>query len=920
MPHINFGGLAQALLLQAELLVPMWLPGGRVRGHEYRCASLSGGVGESCSVNLKNGKWADFAGDDNCRGLDLISLYAAIHGLTMARAAIELARDLGLEDIAHLHHDAANGMHVARANPVRKLHPPATAPSQPSHPEPARERWRTMMPVPSNAPVPTFWHSFRSMSDIEHKAPYRVNGQLLGYVVRFRTSDGGKETLPYTWCRSERDGSMKWHWRQFDEPRPLFYPGGEHPDGRTVLLVEGEIKAQTLQALLESAAPGIYCVASWPGGSKSWSKAAWDWLAGCTVLLWPDCDAKRAPLTRQERESCLDELAHAVLRQSKPLLPEAKQPGMMAMRGIGAMLRDRHGCSVSLLPIPKPGAVDDGWDARDAIETDGWDGARMLAFFGRAQPLPYEIGTGKSAPSSATFVARTVQVGGVGQGLRQSGDGLNNRRTPLDSHSGDELGDGVEDAFQAHLDFIVRQSNLSGPWAVQVNRKLVIAALRKAPDLAGCIGFDELRVGVSVRRPWPWRDGTGAPKDTDDLRLGDFLSTTYGLRSGPRNALSEAIDTVADDARFHPVRDWLNGLVWDGNERIDTWLIHVLDFDVEALSGKFCRYLELVGRFVLLGLVARVMRPGCKFDYAMVLEGKGGIGKSTFIKALVGEEFFSDTHFDIGAGKDGFEQFEGLWAYELSELTALRKADSEQIKQFFSSQVDRYRGAYGRYVQDHPRQVVIFCSTNKKQYLFDLSGNRRFWPVWLPGPVNLEWLAKYRAQLFAEALVRFTQGERYFPSSQEEETYFVPEQEKRLVETSVQSRLYELLTRKEVRQGEGRLTLDLTAKTTFVTIHQLVEALGTDAGKSGPMLESQIRSWLERYGWENRREKTGLRRRGYACPQLWPPTIEEDDEGTAQVPSAQPATSASALTSDSSMPESGTRLTEGKRGSDDAPL
>lgn len=885
LPPINYPALANALLAMAETLVPMWLPGGKFNqgGGEYVCASLSGGKGSSCSVNLKTGRWGDFAGEE--KGNDLIGLYAAIHGLTMARAAVELARDMGLEDVANVRRDAG---HTRRQQPS----PP---PVQAKKPEAERESWRTMMPVPPNAPAPTFRHQYRSDADIQHKAAYRVGGQVLGYVVRFKTSDGGKETLPYTWCKSERDGTMKWHWRQFDEPRPLFYPGGEHPGDRTVVLVEGEIKAEVLQAVLEATAPGVYCVVSWPGGSKAWAKALWDWLAGRTVLLWPDCDAKHAPLTKAERDSCEDELARTVLLQSKPLLPEEKQPGMMAMLGIGAMLRSQQGCTVSLLPIPKPGEVEDGWDARDAIEKDGWDGARILAFFGQAQPLPGDAGA-NGAASSPTDASREAASSGGGGGK------INDRPATADD---DSTEDG--DAFKAHLKFIQRQMDLPGPWAIQVNRKLVITALRKAPALTGCIGFDELRGGVCVREAWPWREGVGAPKDTDDLRLGDYLSTAYSLKSAPRNALSEAIDTVADDRRFHPIRDWLQGLEWDEKSRIDKWLIHVLGFNVESLPRKLRRYLEFVGRFVLLGLVARVMRPGCKFDYSLVLEGKGGIGKSTFIKVLVGEEFFSDTHFDIGAGKDGFEQFEGLWAYELSELTALRKADSEQIKQFFSSQVDRYRGAYGRYVQDHPRQLLIFCSTNKKQYLFDLSGNRRFWPIWLPGRVNLEWLAKYREQLFAEAISLFMKGERYYPSPEEEEAYFVPEQEKRLVETSVQSRLYELLTREGARNGEGRLTLELTANTPFVTIHQLVEALGTDAGKSGPMLESQIRAWLERYGWESMREKTGQRRRGFARPDAWPPTIEDDDAPAPSDP-------------DPSTPDPGARPVDGNGGSDDEPF
>src|SRR5207237_4884990 len=139
-------------------------------------------------------------------------------------------------------------------------------------------------------------------------------------------------------------------------------------------------------------------------------------------------------------------------------------------------------------------------------------------------------------------------------------------------------------------------------------------------------------------------------------------------------------------------------------------LMYVLDIDPSTLPEQRRRYFELVGKFILMGLVARVMKPGVKFDYSPVFEGKGGIGKSTFVETLVGKEYFSDTHFDIGGGKEGMEQLEGLWAYELSELTAFKRADSEQIKQFFSSTVDRFRGAYGKYVQAQRRQCVILCT------------------------------------------------------------------------------------------------------------------------------------------------------------------------------------------------------------------
>jgi predicted P-loop ATPase len=613
----------------------------------------------------------------------------------------------------------------------------------------------------------------------------------------------------------------------------------------------------------------VYLVASWPGGCKAWDKADWSWLNGCTVLLWADCDGHRVPLDKKERDACLDDSAQEIAQAMKPLLPVEKQPGMAAMLGIGALLRDSHACTVQMLPIPEPLEVTDGWDCADAITTDGWDGERVIAFFGRAQPL-------SCAGSDGAAGGRP----GKPVGHSGKGGGADSAAPPADAGGGGgDDGDG-NDAFQGHLDFIVDSLKLKGPHEIGVTRKLLITALRKAPALKNCLGFNELTDVPSTRVALPWRTASGPLIDSDDLALGDWLSTTYHLKSASRAALSEAMDTVADAQRFHPVRDWLNGLQHDGKPRLEKWLIHVLGIDptpTKEFPPNLKRYLELVGRYMLLGLVARVMKPGCKFDYSPVLEGRGGIGKSTFVKVLVGEEFFSDTHFDIGQGKDGMEQFAGVWAYELSELTALRRADSEQVKQFFSSQKDRFRGAYGRYVQDHPRQLVIFCSTNKKQYLYDTTGNRRFWPFLVKNAINLEWLRKWREQLFAEAMALFLAGERIYPSLEEEDLYFVPEQEKRLVETSVQSRLYELLTREGAPGGEGKATVELNVLTKFVTIDKLVIALGTDPGKASSILESQIRGWLEAYGWESGRESTGARRRGFSKPEIWPPVIKDDE-------------------------------------------
>ncbi|MGQ3227088.1 MAG: VapE domain-containing protein, partial [Hydrogenophaga sp.] len=247
LPPIKYAELAEALLARGEQLVSAWLPGGRKHGHEYICGSLDGGQGSSCSVNLVTGAWADFSTE--ARGKDLLSLYAAIHDLTMAKAAVQVARDEGLEDVAGVQRSATH---------ERIERPPAPPPP----PKPKEdEGWKTVRPVPPGSPEANFRHQYRQPQDLEHVSAYRVGEELHGYVVRFRTSDGGKDTLPRTWCVSARDGAFKWHWKQFDEPRPLFLPGGAMPEGRTVVLVEGEIKGEVLQQLLDETSPGVYCVA-----------------------------------------------------------------------------------------------------------------------------------------------------------------------------------------------------------------------------------------------------------------------------------------------------------------------------------------------------------------------------------------------------------------------------------------------------------------------------------------------------------------------------------------------------------------------------------------------------------------------------------------------------------------------------------
>ena len=373
--------------------------------------------------------------------------------------------------------------------------------------------------------------------------------------------------------------------------------------------------------------------------------------------------------------------------------------------------------------------------------------------------------------------------------------------------------------------------------------------------------------------------------------LGLYLSQTYGLPSIPRAALLEAIETVAHTRPFHPVREYLQRLEWDGKTRLDKWLVHVIGESPQSLPPRVFKYLSQVGRFWLIAMCARVMEPGCKFDYCPVLEGPGGMGKSTLARALASPDFFSDAHFDLTRGKEGQEQVQGVWLYELAELANLGKAEVNLIKAFISMMVDRYRPSYGRTVEAFPRQCVMVGTTNEDTYLRDRTGNRRFWPIPVRHRILMDWLLRNRDQLFAEAMQAYLRGDPYNPTPEDEERLYVPMQDSRVVETAVLSEMQHLFTRSPAATGIGAVVNELTE---FVTLAQVTMALGVDAAKSNIMLESQVRAWFKQEGWERvKRQVNSVRAWGYQRPKNWPPRQPDETPMPDSPPVAEPVPSTS---------------------------
>ena len=244
------------------------------------------------------------------------------------------------------------------------------------------------------------------------------------------------------------------------------------------------------------------------------------------------------------------------------------------------------------------------------------------------------------------------------------------------------------------------------------------------PLLRGGICFNELTQRVDVVKQLGWNRGSSGPglDDNDMNNIHLYCERTYGITS--LKLIEEAVHIVANRNRFHPVRDFLNSLKWDGQPRIRYALHHFLGADT---SDYTCEILK----FFMLGAVSRVFMPGIKFDYIICVVGDQGAGKSTFFRLLaVDDDWFTDDLKDLESGKV-YEKLQGHWIIELSEMLATNNARSnEAIKSFLSRQKEIYRTPYERYPKDRPRQCVFAGTTNKISFLpSDRTGNRRFLPI-----------------------------------------------------------------------------------------------------------------------------------------------------------------------------------------------
>jgi predicted P-loop ATPase len=671
MQEFNFKRIAEAARNGAESLIKSWLPDGKREGREWSALNPTRSDTKlgSFKINLSTGAWADFSSGD--QGGDLISLFAYLHGMDQLAAARDVAAQLGMsaEEI--------------EAQPAKAAAPKSDKPV-----------WKPLDVVPADAPVAPVAHPVRGKPEMWW-AYQTAQGGLIGYVYRFRTSDGGKETLPLCYAESDT-GRREWRWLSFRQPRPLFCVDPT-PWGYTLpaLIVEGEKCVARAAEVLGA----DFRVVSWPGGCKAVKKADWTQVKEQVALIWPDAD----------------------------------EPGLKAARDIAEIL---HAQGVEVWGIRKEALADKpaGWDIYDAIE-EGMTHEQVLQYI-EANKLRWQP-TVAGAKSILT-------PPGASAGKVYSGEDWRNR-VPFETIRG-----GLKDC-----------------------RENVIYLLRDHPEWRGVLAIDEFAKRIVVRKPSPIGHAAGQEwGPTDDTELALWFQAQERMLVRSTETVAQGVRYVGKLNGFHPVREFLDALTWDKHARVDRWV-------VEHLGAEDNAYHRLVGRFFLINMIRRIYEPGCIMRSVPVLEGEQDKGKSRALRALA-QPWFSDTPFRVG-DKDAYQQIQGVWVYEISELESFSKSEATAVKAFVSSTEDNFRAPYERMNEKHARQTVFGATTNGTEYLKDWSGNTRFHPLATGKRIDLETLGAARDQLLAEACVLYRSGARAYPSPEQQAALFKPEQDKRLM-------------------------------------------------------------------------------------------------------------------------------------------
>lgn len=353
------------------------------------------------------------------------------------------------------------------------------------------------------------------------------------------------------------------------------------------------------------------------------------------------------------------------------------------------------------------------------------------------------------------------------------------------------------------------------------------------------------RNGLSECNEWEGR----RLKDKDITWIRLAIAQTYQVEFAA-NVVHEVVSAIAEDRTYHPVVRYLSRIRWDGEKRIDRYLVDYLGVADSPLH-------RAISRRWFVSCVARAMGRGerpVKVDTVLVLAGPQGARKSTSFRTLAGSEWFNDSALDLRS-KDSLMTIRGTWLFELAELSATRARDVETVKAFLSAQTDRFRPPYGREPIESHRQVIFVASTNEAGFLNDPSGARRFWPVTV-GKIDLEAIERDRSMLWAEAVEAWRAGEPW---------WLTPEEDASLRDAQQQYRNEDPWQAAMEQWMEDAPHVE-RAKRGLRIADILVDVLEMDTDKHGKHHEMRLGGVLQSMGWEKRR----VSRRGERV-MVWSP-------------------------------------------------
>jgi predicted P-loop ATPase len=367
------------------------------------------------------------------------------------------------------------------------------------------------------------------------------------------------------------------------------------------------------------------------------------------------------------------------------------------------------------------------------------------------------------------------------------------------------------------------QKTATGSIIPNVNNTLLI--MENEPGIADRFSFNEMSRAIMIGRAIGGaRHARRMATDVDITETQRWLQIKGNLRVS-KEIVAQAMESRASKSSYHPIREYLNFLTWDGEARLEIWLSRYL-------GAEPSKYHAAIGEWFLMSMVARIFKPGCKVDHMLVLEGEQGTMKSTACRTIAGDDYFSDNLPDLET-KDSSQHLRGKWLVEVAEMHAFDRSETARLKSYITRQEERYRPPHARLEVVEPRMCVFIGTTNKSNYLKDETGGRRFWPV-KTGTINIEALKRDRDQLFAEAVKWVSDGYAWWPDAEFERQHIKPQQEERY----------------DADAWEDRVRDWVNLQVNGFTVGDVASALGISPERITKGDQNRIAAILENLGWK----------------------------------------------------------------------